>query len=82
MITTELLPIELEPAKMAAFCKKWHIAKLEVFSQVLRNDFRPDSDLDFLYTPALGSSVDWRTGHGRRTEWPTNSQRFLAERSI
>jgi len=61
MITTEL-PIELEPAKIAAFCKRWHIAKLEVFGSVLRNDFRPDSDLDFLYTPGPGFRRDLAYG--------------------
>ena len=62
MITTELLPIKLEPAKIAAFCKKWHIAKLEIFGSVLRNDFRRDSDLDFLYTAGPGFRRDLAYG--------------------
>jgi predicted nucleotidyltransferase len=35
---------------IAAFCKRWHIAKLEVFGSVLRDDFHKKSDVDFLYT--------------------------------
>jgi hypothetical protein len=48
MTITEL-PIELDLEEIAAFCKQWHIAKLEIFGSVLRSDFRSDSDLDFLY---------------------------------
>jgi len=30
------------------FCRKYHIRKLSVFGSYLREDFRPDSDIDFL----------------------------------
>ena len=30
------------------FCVKWRINELSVFGSVLRTDFRPDSDIDFL----------------------------------
>ena len=30
------------------FCKKHHILKLALFGSVLRDDFRPDSDVDVL----------------------------------
>lgn len=30
------------------FCQKWQIAEFAVFGSVLRDDFRPDSDLDVL----------------------------------
>lgn len=32
------------------FCRKWKIAKLEVFGSILRADFGPASDVDFLVT--------------------------------
>jgi uncharacterized protein len=48
MLTTQ---IELPMDKIADFCRRWKIAKLEVFGSVLRDDFGPESDLDFLYTP-------------------------------
>lgn len=34
--------------KVATFCKRNHIIKLALFGSVLRNDFRPDSDIDVL----------------------------------
>jgi predicted nucleotidyltransferase len=49
MTVTEL-PLQLDMEKIATFCKKWHIARLEIFGSVLRDDFKSDSDLDFLYT--------------------------------
>jgi len=42
------LQIELPAGTIAAFCRKWKITRLEVFGSALREDFRPDSDIDFL----------------------------------
>jgi len=33
---------------MAVFCQRNHIRKLALFGSVLREDFRPDSDIDVL----------------------------------
>lgn len=33
---------------LAAFCDRWGVASLELFGSVLREDFRPDSDIDVL----------------------------------
>lgn len=38
------LPIDA----IAALCRKYHVAELALFGSALREDFRPDSDLDFL----------------------------------
>ena len=32
------------------FCKRWSITEFSVFGSVLRDDFRPDSDIDVLVT--------------------------------
>ena len=50
MLTTQ---IELPMDKIADFCRRWKIARLEIFGSVLRDDFRPDSDVDFVasYVP-------------------------------
>jgi uncharacterized protein len=40
--------LEVSPEALAAFCRRWHIARLEVFGSVLREDFRSESDVDFL----------------------------------
>jgi predicted nucleotidyltransferase len=45
------LKLELPLEHIAAFCRRWGIARLEIFGSALRDDFRPDSDLDFLFTP-------------------------------
>jgi predicted nucleotidyltransferase len=51
--------IELPKEKIADFCGRHRIRKLAVFGSALREDFRPDSDLDVLvefepeHTPGL-----------------------------
>lgn len=44
----ETLPIYIPREKIAEFCQRHHIRKLSLFGSVLREDFRPDSDIDFL----------------------------------
>jgi len=34
--------------KIAEFCQRWSITEFSVFGSVLREDFRPDSDIDVL----------------------------------
>jgi predicted nucleotidyltransferase len=36
--------------RIAEFCKRWGITEFSVFGSVLRDDFRPDSDIDVLVT--------------------------------
>jgi predicted nucleotidyltransferase len=45
MLTTQ---IELPMDKIADFCRRWKIARLELFGSVLREDFRCESDVDFV----------------------------------
>src|SRR5438046_6645422 len=49
------IPIDQE--KLAEFCRKHHIRKLWFFGSVLREDFRPDSDVDVLYEFEPGHAV-------------------------
>jgi len=42
------LPINIPHDKIAEFCQRYHISKLSLFGSILRNDFRPDSDVDVL----------------------------------
>ncbi|HAF14340.1 MAG TPA: DNA polymerase subunit beta [Blastocatellia bacterium] len=35
---------------VVSFCRKWKITELSLFGSVLREDFRPDSDIDVLVT--------------------------------
>jgi predicted nucleotidyltransferase len=43
--------IEVPIEEIRAFCAKWKIDELAIFGSVLREDFRPDSDIDVLVTP-------------------------------
>lgn len=40
--------VQLNRELLSAFCRKWRIRELCVFGSALREDFGPDSDLDFL----------------------------------
>jgi len=42
---------------LAAFCRRWKITELALFGSALRDDFRPDSDVDFLVT--FAPDADW-----------------------
>ena len=33
---------------IVAFCERWQVTELALFGSVLRDDFRPDSDIDVL----------------------------------
>jgi uncharacterized protein with HEPN domain/predicted nucleotidyltransferase len=36
------------PSQIAEFCQHWNIIELALFGSILREDFRPDSDIDIL----------------------------------
>jgi predicted nucleotidyltransferase len=42
------IPIDHE--KITEFCRRWKITEFALFGSVLRDDFRPDSDVDVLVT--------------------------------
>jgi len=42
------LSIEIPKDKIAEFCQKYNVRKLSLFGSVLREDFSPESDVDFL----------------------------------
>lgn len=46
----KLKHIELPMERIEAFCDRWQIIEFAVFGSALRDDFRPDSDLDVLVT--------------------------------
>ncbi len=47
--------IDVPKHKVAEFCRQHHIRRLALFGSVLREDFRPDSDVDVL--------VEFEQGH-------------------
>ncbi len=48
--------VQLDRNSLAEFCRKWRIRELSLFGSALRDDFGPESDLDFLvsYEPEAG----------------------------
>jgi uncharacterized protein len=42
------LPIDRDD--IADFCRRWKVTEFSLFGSVLRDDFRPDSDVDVLVT--------------------------------
>jgi predicted nucleotidyltransferase len=40
--------IPVDHSRIADFCRRHHVQRLAFFGSVLRNDFRPDSDVDVL----------------------------------
>ena len=54
------LPVSIDQGALRTFCQRWGVAELELFGSVLRDDFRPDSDVDVLVTfaPGVRPSLD------------------------
>jgi uncharacterized protein len=42
--------LNISRAAIVDYCQRWKITKMELFGSVLRDDFRPDSDVDVLVT--------------------------------
>ncbi|MGC8856781.1 MAG: nucleotidyltransferase family protein [Anaerolineae bacterium] len=42
------IKIKVPKAKLAEFCRRWNISELALFGSALRDDFRPNSDVDVL----------------------------------
>lgn len=79
------IKIALPKEKIADFCRRHHIRKLAVFGSALREDFRPDSDLDVLvefgpeHTPGLaflGMEQELSELLGRKVD--LNTPQFLS----
>jgi predicted nucleotidyltransferase len=49
------LHIQIDHNVIADFCRRHHIRRFAFFGSVLRDDFRPDSDIDVL--------VEFESGH-------------------
>ena len=82
---TNHIKVDLPKEKIADFCRRHHIRKLAVFGSALREDFRPDSDLDVLvefdpgHTPGLaffGMEQELSELLGRKVD--LNTPQFLS----
>lgn len=79
------IQISVDLERVAIFCRRHHIRTLAVFGSVLREDFRPESDVDVLvhFEDELSSIV------GRRVDLNTSGflgrcfrQRVLNEAQV
>jgi len=51
------MPLDWKRERIESFCRKWSIRELALFGSALREDYRPDRDLDFLVT--FSPSAEW-----------------------
>ncbi len=54
--------IAIDEARLGEFCTRWKVRELSLFGSVLRDDFRPDSDVDVLVSiddEAAWSLMEW-----------------------
>ena len=55
--TSNPLPTSSHLSQLATFCNRWDVIKLALFGSIVRDEFRPDSDIDVLIT--LISNHSW-----------------------
>ena len=48
ILPLEKLPIALSREVLAEFCQRWKVQEFYLFGSVLREDFRPESDIDVM----------------------------------
>ncbi|MCG3127896.1 MAG: hypothetical protein CHACPFDD_02769 [Phycisphaerae bacterium] len=51
--------ISVSSGAIAELCRRWQIVELSLFGSALRDDFRPDSDVDVLVT--FAPAAPWST---------------------
>ncbi len=57
MVTNLVRNINLPMLQIQEFCQHWQIVEFALFGSVLRDDFRPDSDIDCLVK--FADTTDW-----------------------
>lgn len=48
MLLAEIKNLDISPNAIEAFCTRWQVIEFALFGSVLREDFRPDSDIDVM----------------------------------
>ena len=61
--------IDIPRDRIAEFCRKNHIQRLSLFGSVLRDDFRPDSDVDLLIVKPSSEPPHRRLGPAYQALW-------------
>ena len=52
--------VEIPKEQIAEFCRRYRICRLALFGSILRDDFRPESDVDVLVEFEPGTKVGLR----------------------
>lgn len=75
--------IDIPHAEIAAFCRKHGIRRMELFGSVLRDDFRPDSDVDVMVEcePGRTPGLDFSTMDQELARIPGRND-LLTRRSV
>jgi predicted nucleotidyltransferase len=68
--------ISIPKELLEAFCRRYHVRRLALFGSVLRDDFRPDSDIDVL----VAFEPDQAVGLLRLAEMQTELTRLIGRR--
>jgi predicted nucleotidyltransferase len=63
-----MINVAVDKEQVAAFCRKHHVRRLAAFGSVLRQDFRPDSDVDVLVQFEAEARVGFLTLAGMARE--------------
>lgn len=53
---------QIDHERLAGICRRYHVAKLELFGSHARGEARPDSDIDLLVTFEDGYTPGWELG--------------------
>jgi uncharacterized protein len=56
-MSSRTFAIDVPMKEIAAFCQRWKVTEFALFGSILRDDFRPDSDVDVLLT--FESKATW-----------------------
>ncbi len=59
MVAPIFQKLPITEGQLAEFCRKHHIQRMSVFGSVLRDDFGPESDVDFLVEFEPDSHLGW-----------------------
>lgn len=54
-----MLPAAVDSERLNEVCKRYGVARLEVFGSSARGDGHPGSDIDLLYTLVPGARLGW-----------------------
>jgi hypothetical protein len=87
-----MVRIPINKTKIEEFCRKWQITEFSLFGSVVREDFRPESDVDVLVDFAPGAkwslfdmgemTVDLQELFGREVDLLTRRQIEKSENYI